>query len=125
VPDPKTWATGGDPMTSKQKALLETLASEKGASVDIESLDKGSASMEIEKLKNAAGNEGQESTSTSSNQQSDTPATKLTESGDPATDKQQRYLAVLEDGNKDSEDSQMSKAEASEKIAKLKAEKEQ
>lgn len=40
MPDPKTWATGGDPATEKQKAFLSTLASEKGEDIDIDNIEK-------------------------------------------------------------------------------------
>ena len=38
--DPKTWATGGDPATDKQKSFLSTLASEKGEEIDIDNIEK-------------------------------------------------------------------------------------
>lgn len=51
MPDPKTWATGGEPATEKQKAFLNTLKIEKGIDVDESQLNKGEASKQIEKMK--------------------------------------------------------------------------
>jgi hypothetical protein len=48
--DPKTWATGGEPMTGAQKSYLKTLSDEAGVEFD-ESLTKGEASMRIDDLR--------------------------------------------------------------------------
>lgn len=122
VPDPKTWATGDDPATEKQKSFLQTLAAEKGASVDVDTIGKGPASAKIEELKDAP---SKPETVTADGTPKDivekeSKGQPISTSDDPATEKQQRYLAVLEGGSKDSEDAGLSKAEASEKISKLK-----
>ena len=52
--DPSQWATGSENPTTKQKAFLSTLASQKGATdVDPSSLNKSEASQKIDELKNA------------------------------------------------------------------------
>lgn len=77
--------------------------------------------MEIERLKDLPSTAGGESKS-SAEAADDLPAEPLSTSGDAATEKQKRYLAVLEDGTgKDDEDEKLSKAEASQKIASLKS----
>ena len=48
--DPKTWATGDEPMTGAQKSYLKTLSDEAGEPFD-ESLTKGKASMRIDELR--------------------------------------------------------------------------
>ena len=111
VPDPKTWATGGDPATDKQKNFLSTLASEKGVDLDVNEVDKGTASSKIEELKNAPSSGGGGSSTT---EKTDGP---ITTSDDPATDPQKRYLAVLDPKN---EHDDLTKSEASEKINSLK-----
>lgn len=105
--------------TEKQKSFLATLASEKGESVDTNNIEKGPASMEIERLKDlpSSGAGGKSPAEAAS----DLPAQPLSSSEDAATDKQKRYLAVLEKDGKDQEDEGLSKAEASQKIADLKS----
>ena len=134
IPDPKTWATGGEPATEKQKRFLGALASEKGIDIDVEEVDKSTACAKIDELKNgtstssdttpisssAKGSDAVDTSAVPTNpdeiqkkEQSDEP---ITESSDPATDKQKRYLAVLEDGNHDD----LTKEEASRRISELK-----
>lgn len=84
--------------------------------MDVDSIEKGPASAEIERLKGLP-------TSSSPKEAADAlPAQPLSSSSDEATEKQKRYLAVLEDGSgKDEEDANLTKAEASQKIASLKS----
>ncbi|KAJ3044716.1 BTB/POZ domain-containing protein kctd21 [Rhizophlyctis rosea] len=130
VPDPNTWATSGDPITDRQKAFLETLASSKGEEVDLD-ISKGEASKKIDELK--SGNpqpESSESTSSPQHNAATSASTaspvlvnpkKWTTGEEPHTERQERFLKVLErDAGEKVDVEGLTKAEASEKIEELK-----
>lgn len=52
---PDDWKTGDEPITAAQRSYLETLATEAGEEIDIESLTKAEASKRIDELQKKTG----------------------------------------------------------------------
>ncbi|BFZ61315.1 hypothetical protein YB2330_002379 [Saitoella coloradoensis] len=123
ISDPSTWTTGHDPVTEKQAAFLEKLATEKGVDVDTQSMDKSEASKKIDELKssNAPSSAGQAGEGQAPAPKTISDPEQWTTGGDPATERQQRYIAVLERqaGEQVKVDPNMDKTEASEMIEEL------
>ena len=56
IPDPEEWKTGDEPMTTAQRAYLETLAREAGEEFNIDTeLSKAEAARRIEDLQRKTG----------------------------------------------------------------------
>ena len=115
--NPSQWATGSDPPTSKQKAFLSTLASQKGATdVGPSSLNKSEASQKIDELKNAE-TKNQDAKPGEPIQDPDS----WTTGDEKASGRQTGYIAAMarEAGEK-VETEGMGKTEASKRIGELK-----
>ncbi|KAK3170904.1 hypothetical protein OEA41_002988 [Lepraria neglecta] len=117
--NPSQWTTGNDAPTDKQKAFINTLASQKGASdVDPSSMNKSEASAKINELKNAETQILEASDSVDKPiQNPDSWST----GDDPASGKQTGYIAAMarEVGEKVPTEG-MGKTDASKKIEELK-----
>lgn len=125
VPDPSTWATGKDPMTSKQEGFIQSLSEQKGIDVDTASLDKGSASAKINELKAASSQSNSSGSTTSSEDKKGEAINQPTESwttgSENSTQKQKSYIAAMaKRAGEDVNLSDLDKAEASKKIEDLK-----
>ncbi|KAJ3048585.1 hypothetical protein HK097_010400 [Rhizophlyctis rosea] len=121
VPDPKTWATGDDKITDRQKAFIETLSSSTGEEVDT-NISKGEASRKIDELKNKGFNNQQPAETTSSAAAKPLQDPKQWTTGDePHTERQERFLKVLErDAGEKVGVERLTKSEASQRIEELK-----
>lgn len=59
VRDPEAWKTGDDPITSAQRAYIETLAAQAGVELEeIDTLTKAEAAIVIEELHRRTGSRG-------------------------------------------------------------------
>ena len=148
VPDPKTWTTGNDAPTDKQKGFLQTLANDKNVNINPDSLNKSEASQEIDRLKNMdttgtsnssstgasnatgqnavakddsnAASAGANASAGNASKPVQDPST-WTTGNDPATDKQAGYIAAMANRAGEQVETQgMGKSEASKKIEELK-----
>ncbi len=108
--DPDHWVTGDEPMTGPQASYLETLAQNAGEQVP-SGLTKKQAHDEIERLQGRGG------TPDPSNQER--PTTEWVTGDEPMTGAQASYLKTLSDQASEEFDENLTKAEASRRIAEL------
>ena len=114
--NPKSWATGAEAPTKKQTSFLQTLAKEKGVSLDANNLNKGDTSAKINELKNM----DTANVDATAGEPIQDPQT-WTTGDDPATGKQKGYVAVMaKEAGEQVQTEGMGKTEASEKIGELK-----
>ena len=123
---PQNWATGSDAPTDKQLNFAQQLADQKGMDLPSD-LDKASASAFIDKAKQAPDDKSAD-TATADAQNGDRDAhldrpDQWSTGDEPATQKQQGYIAVLEKkaGESVTSGKGLGKSEASERIEELKA----
>jgi hypothetical protein len=114
--NPNSWTTGADAPTEKQTSFLQTLAKEKGVTVDANNLNKGEASAKINELK---GMDTKNPNATAGEPIQDPES--WSTGDDPATGKQTGYIAVMaKEAGEDVKTEGLGKTEASEKIEELK-----